>query len=91
MTRLSMFNGKYPAFMPHLVRGIMDHPNLSNSDQQLVNTYCRMFELDWRGDREISNKKEYMATNPIYLSARDRSNLEGYGQIGNYEVTAMLR
>lgn len=50
-----------------------------------------MFELDWRGDREISNKKEYMATHPIYLNTRDRSNLEGYGQIGNYEVTAMLR
>lgn len=32
VTRLSMFNGKYPAFMPHLVRGIMEHPNLSNSD-----------------------------------------------------------
>lgn len=32
VSRLSMFNGKYPAFMPHLVRGIMDHPNLSNSD-----------------------------------------------------------
>ena len=91
VARLGMFNGRYPAFMPHLVKAIMEHPNLSQSDHQLVKTYCQMFELDWRGDRDIKNKKEYLATNPVYINSRDRSNLEGYGQIGNFEVTAMLR
>jgi|DEB0MinimDraft_12_1074336.scaffolds.fasta_scaffold21400_1 hypothetical protein len=50
-----------------------------------------MFELDWRGDRDIANKREFLSTNPIYLGDHDKSNFKGYGEIGNFEVTAMLR
>ena len=50
-----------------------------------------MFELDWRGDRSISNKHEYMSHSPIYLSEAESTNVIGYGKVGNFEVTAMLR
>ena len=32
-----------------------------------------------------------MSTNPVYLSVEDRSNIIGYGTIGEFEVSAMLR
>lgn len=69
----------------------MEHPNLAKSDHSKINTFCVMFELDWRGDRALPNKKEFMATNPIYLTESDASNFEGYGTIGNFEASAMLR
>lgn len=54
--RLHLFNGNYPEFMPHTVRGIMEHPNISRVDYDKLKTFCRMFELDWRGDRLTKNK-----------------------------------
>lgn len=89
--RLALFNGEYPAFIPQVVRGVMEHPNLSKADYSKINTFCQMFELDWRGDRAISNKKEFMGSHPIYIAESDSSNYIGYGEIGNFEATAMLR
>jgi len=61
--RLNMFyeqqkgpSDRYPAFLPQTVKAIMDHPNLANSDRHLLDTYCYMFELDWRGDRTLKNQ-----------------------------------
>jgi hypothetical protein len=48
----------------------------------------KMFELDWRGDRTLKNKKEFLATHPLYLHPRGQSNLISYGVIGNNEVTS---
>ena len=64
--RLNLFNQKYPAFLPQVVLALMQHPNLARSDKSHLDTYCTLFELDWRGDRHISNRDEFMATNPIY-------------------------
>lgn len=64
--RLNLFNQKYPAFLPQVVQALMEHPNLARSDRSHLDTYCVLFELDWRGDRHISNRDEFMATNPIY-------------------------
>lgn len=89
--RLHLFNGEYPAFLPQTVRAIMEHPNLSGSDYDKMNTFSRMFELDWRGDRAIENKMMFMATNPIYLSEKDRPNTFGVDPLGNFEVTTFLR
>lgn len=50
-----------------------------------------MFELDWRGDRSLSNKREYMSHSPIYLNEADSTNVIGYGKVGNFEATAMMR
>ena len=88
---MALFNGEYPAFIPQVVRGVMEHPNLSKADYSKINTFCQMFELDWRGDRAISNKKEFMGSHPIYISESDGSNYVGYGEVGNFEATAMLR
>ena len=89
--RLGLFNGEYPAFVPQLVRAVIEHPNLPRADYSKINTFCQMFELDWRGDRALANKKELLATNPVYVADADRSNFEGYGAVGNFEATAMLR
>ena len=89
--RLHLFNGNYPEFMPQAVKAVMEHPNLSKVDYDKLNTFSRMFELDWRGDRSLKNKKEFLATNPVYLGTRDQTNFRGYGDIGNFEVTSLLR
>ena len=37
------------------------------SDADHLDLYCRMFELDWRGDTSHKNKQEFMSSHPIYL------------------------
>ena len=91
VVRLNLFGGEYPSFLPQLIRGVMEHPNLSKSDHSKIDTFCQMFELDWRGDRSLENKEEYLATHPIYLSEIDKSNFVGYGIMGDAEVTALLK
>lgn len=87
--RLNLFQGEYPAFMPQAVKAILEHPNLTKSDYNKLDTFAKMFELDWRSDRKLENKKEFLATHPVYT--KNEPNIEGYGQIGNFEVSAMLR
>ena len=48
--RLNLFGRQYPNFMPQAVRGIMEHPNLRRSDRCTLDSYTKMFKLDWRGD-----------------------------------------
>ena len=45
--RLHLFKGNYPAFMSHAVRAVMEHPNLTQSEREKLNTFTKMFELDW--------------------------------------------
>ena len=75
--------------MPQAVKAILEHPNLTKSDYKKLDTFAKMFELDWRSDRKLENKKEFLATHPVYT--KNEPNIEGYGQIGNFEVSAMLR
>ena len=89
--RLNLFEGQYPSFMPQAVRAVMEHPNLSKSDYSKLDSFCRMFELDWRGDRSLNNKRQFLATNPVYLGETDQTNFRKYGGIGNFEVTTLLR
>jgi hypothetical protein len=58
--RLNMFyssnktpSERYPPYMPQVVKAIMEHPHIANTDANLLDTYCHLFELDWRGDRHI--------------------------------------
>mmetsp|Transcript_7400 Transcript_7400/g.12498 ORF Transcript_7400/g.12498 Transcript_7400/m.12498 type:complete len:144 (+) Transcript_7400:380-811(+) len=67
--------------MTQTVRALMEHPNLPQSDFYKVDAYCKLFQLDWRGDRSLENKKEFMATNPFYLHPRDRPNFVGATEI----------
>jgi hypothetical protein len=71
VVRLNMFSQKYPAFLPQVVKAIMEHPNLSNFDRANLDTYCTVFELDWRGDRSIDNRDEFLMTNPVYMHKKD--------------------
>ena len=69
--RLNLFGRQYPNFMPQAVRGIMEHPNLRRSDRSTLDSYTRMFKLDWRCDQEIVSKDEFLCTHPVYLHAQD--------------------
>lgn len=51
VVRLNLFASEYPSFLPQAVRAIMEHDNLSASDKSTMETYCKLFELDWRGDQ----------------------------------------
>lgn len=72
--RLNLFNREYPVFLPHAVRAIIEHPNLARSDRMTMDSYSKIFKLDWRGDVHIMNKDEFMSTNPVYLDHRDQSS-----------------
>ena len=87
--RLNLFGGDYPAFMPQAVKAVMDHPNLAKTDRSKLDTFCKMFELDWRGDRTIENKREFLSTNPVYYNKHLNSNLGGYCEA--VQVTALIR
>lgn len=89
--RLHIFNGEYPEFMPQTVKAILEHPNLSMVDYDKLNTFSRMFELDWRGDRSIANKNEFLATKPIYINENDKSNIAGYEDLGRFELSVLMK
>ena len=67
----------------------MEHPNLAKTDRSKLDTFCKMFELDWRGDRSLDNKKEFLSSNPVYFNRSMNSNLCGYS--GPVQVTALIR
>lgn len=87
--RIYMFNYDYPAFLPQVVRALLEHPNLQKSDMDQMELYSKMFELDWKGDSSYKNKQEFMSTNPIYFS--DGTNIKSYGEITNDTVKDMLQ
>ena len=89
--RLNLFNREFPIFLPHSIKAIFEHPNLNRSDRTLLDTYCKMFELDWRGDLTVANKDQFMSTHYIYMNSRDQSSLEIVGNIDNKRVTTALR
>ena len=86
--RLYLFNYEYPSFVPQVIRAVKEHPLLLKSDSDQLDLYCRMFELDWRGDRSFQNKQEFMSTHPIYL---DGTNITGYGEVNNEVVRDKLQ
>lgn len=86
--RLYLFNYDYPAFLPQVMRAIIEHPNLLKSDKDQLELYARMFEVDWRGDRAPENKTQFMASNPIYLEG---SSLKSHGELTNEVVKEKLQ
>jgi hypothetical protein len=72
--RLNLFNREYPTFLPHTVKAIVEHPNLNRSDRMTLDSYTKLFKLDWRGDFAIKNKDEFMSTHPIYLDSNDQAS-----------------
>jgi len=76
--RLNLFKREYPTFMPHVVKAIMEHPNLANSDRHTMETYCNVFELDWRGDKTLENREKFLMERPVYLDGKDDSSLRDH-------------
>jgi len=89
--RLNLFNNKYPAFIPHVVKAIMEHENLANSDRSTLQTYCTLFELDWMGDKVLENREELLMTNPVYMHGKHMSNVVDIGSIENDRVEKMIK
>lgn len=77
--------------MPHTVRAIAEHPNLSRSDRTTLDAYCKMFKLDWRLDSDIENKDKFMSTNPIYLRKADRTTLDAHPDTVNESAIAEIK
>jgi len=50
--------------------------------------YCKIFELDWKLDKDLVNRQEFMYTNPIYL---DGENIKSYGELNNEAVIKMIQ
>lgn len=69
----------------------MEHPNLALVDYDKLNTFSRMFELDWRGDRSLANKSDFLASKPIYISENDRGNIVAYTNVGPEELSALVK
>lgn len=69
----------------------MEHKNLTKSDRATLDAYCKIFQLDWRGDFKIENKDQFMATNPIYLNDHDQTSLNPIGKMTNERVTKELK
>jgi hypothetical protein len=88
-TRLNLFEREYPKFLPLAVKGIMEHPNLSRADAINLDSFCKLFHLDWRGDMTIANREEFMATHPIYLNPKDQT--ADHKEMTNESVSAALR
>jgi len=84
--RLHLFSQKYPAFLPQVIRAIMEHKNLASSDRSLLDTYCKLFKLDWRGDTSVENREQFLLDAPVYMHAKDRTSLETCGTFTNQRV-----
>lgn len=41
--RLNLFQQKYPAFLPQVVRAVLEHENLAGSDYSVLDSYCKLF------------------------------------------------
>ena len=61
--RLHLFKKEYPLFLPHVVKAVMEHPNLARSDRSTMETYCTLFELDWKGDKSVDNREKFLLEN----------------------------
>lgn len=86
--RLYNFDYDYPKFLPQTIKAIMEHKNLNVVDKHLLESYCRIFELDWRGDQTFDNKNEMMMTNPIYYHG---TNTKAFGELNPSKVSQMLK
>ena len=71
--------------MPQVIKAVQEHPNLANSDYNQLAAYCKLFELDWRGDTALENREQFLMSNPVYLNQRDRTSLTS--SLGDESIT----
>lgn len=72
-SRMMSFEGDFPNFMPHLVREIINHPNVHPIDRDHLESYSDLFEMKWR-----DNPEQPLWLSPIYMndSRKDEGDLE---------------
>jgi len=63
--RFYLFNYDYPEFLNQTVKGILEHPSLLKSDKTMLETYARMFEVDWDGQK--ASHLSFLFMQPVYL------------------------
>ena len=86
--RLYMFNYEYPTFLTEMIKGVIEHPSILHSDRVHLETFCKMFELDWRGDKTFKNKEEFLSRRPIYLKG---DNFKAYADLDQEGLRKMIK
>ena len=88
--RLNLFNNQYPAFLPHVTKAILEHPNLANSDRSTLTTFCSLFELDWKGDSSLDNREQLLMTNPVYTHPLNMQSIQQVKQADESTFKEMI-
>ena len=83
-----MFNYDYPSFLPQAIQAIVEHPNAQQSDKDLLNTYCKLFELDWKGEKTQLKTEDLLCHQPLRL---DGTNVKSYGTVTSESLNEMIR
>ena len=45
-SRLMLFDGDFPSFLPYLVKEVVNHPNINQIDKDQLESYSDMFETE---------------------------------------------
>ena len=49
-SRMMLFDGQFPSFLSHLIKEVVNHPNINPIDKEQLESYADMFEIKWRED-----------------------------------------
>mmetsp|Transcript_30076 Transcript_30076/g.29577 ORF Transcript_30076/g.29577 Transcript_30076/m.29577 type:complete len:316 (+) Transcript_30076:378-1325(+) len=49
-SRMMLFDGDYPNFLPYIIKEVVNHPNISKIDKEHLESYSDMFDIRWRDD-----------------------------------------
>lgn len=68
-SRLMLFDGNFPSFLPYLVKEVVNHPNINAIAKDQLESYSDMFDLNWREDVE-----KPLIVSPIYTNDSREAN-----------------
>jgi replication initiation and membrane attachment protein DnaB len=60
--RMYLFDSEYPQLIIDIVKELRVHPNITQTDKQMLETYAEIFDLNWK-----EGFRGTLAENPIYL------------------------
>jgi hypothetical protein len=61
-SRMLLFGKDFPSFLPYLVSEVVNHPSINLFDKEQLESYCDMFEMQWRED-----PLKPLLASPVYL------------------------
>lgn len=53
-----------------------------------MESFAKIFELDWRGDESYENKQEFLSYRPMYLKG---DNIKGYSEMKQEDISKMIK